>query len=65
MTPIEAYNHTVDTLVHFRNELGVNEIHLNETKWTIWGSIYFSMTVYTTIGLVSFLIITTLIVFNI
>ncbi|KAI6227083.1 hypothetical protein M3Y95_00689200 [Aphelenchoides besseyi] len=50
MQPIEAYNHTVDTLTDFRNELGVQEVHLNETKWTFVGSIYFALTVYTTIG---------------
>jgi len=50
MTPIQAYNHTVATLVNYRKELGVKEVNLNETKWTIWGAIYYSMTIYTTIG---------------
>ncbi|CAD5234593.1 unnamed protein product [Bursaphelenchus xylophilus] len=50
MNPIQAYNHTIDTLVTYRNKLGVGEVHLNETKWNIWGSIYYAMTIYTTIG---------------
>jgi ABC-type microcin C transport system permease subunit YejE len=47
MTPIQAYNHTISTLITYRDSLGVSR--LNETKWNIWGAIYFSMTVYTTI----------------
>uniref|UniRef100_A0A183BLS9 Ion_trans_2 domain-containing protein n=1 Tax=Globodera pallida TaxID=36090 RepID=A0A183BLS9_GLOPA len=50
MTPLQAYNHTVSTLNHYRERLGVPEVFMNQTQWTIWGSIYFSMTVYTTIG---------------
>ncbi|CAD5229143.1 unnamed protein product [Bursaphelenchus okinawaensis] len=50
MNPIQAYNHTIDTLVTYRNKLGVGEVHLNDTKWNIWGSIYYAMTIYTTIG---------------
>uniref|UniRef100_A0A914IG20 Potassium channel domain-containing protein n=1 Tax=Globodera rostochiensis TaxID=31243 RepID=A0A914IG20_GLORO len=50
MTPLQAYNHTVSTLNHYRERLGVPEVLMNQTQWTIWGSIYFSMTVYTTIG---------------
>jgi hypothetical protein len=46
----KAYNHTVATLVQYRERLGVPEVDLDKTKWTIWGSIYFAMTVYTTIG---------------
>ncbi|KAL3072642.1 hypothetical protein niasHS_017616 [Heterodera schachtii] len=50
MTPLQAYNHTVTTLNNYRERLGISEVFMNQTKWTIWGSIYFSMTVYTTIG---------------
>lgn len=49
MTRLQAYNHTISTLNNYRRELGVSEVFANQTKWTIWGSIYFSMTVYTTI----------------
>lgn len=49
MTPLQAYNHTVSTLVRYRDSLGVNEVNMNATKWNIWGAIYYSMTIYTTI----------------
>uniref|UniRef100_A0AC34FSV1 Potassium channel domain-containing protein n=1 Tax=Panagrolaimus sp. ES5 TaxID=591445 RepID=A0AC34FSV1_9BILA len=50
MTPLQAYNHTVRTLDEYRENLGVKNPSLNNTQWTFWGSIYYSMTVYTTIG---------------
>lgn len=49
MTPLQAYNHTATTLLRYSNQLGVQEVNMNNTKWNIWGAIYFSMTVYTTI----------------
>ncbi|KAH7722243.1 TWK-18 protein [Aphelenchoides avenae] len=50
MSPIQAYNHTIATLVRYRDQLGVGPVNLNDTKWNMWGAIYFSFTVYTTIG---------------
>jgi RNase P/RNase MRP subunit p29 len=50
MTPLQAYNHTVKTLDEYRENLGVKNPSLNNTQWTFWGSVYYSMTVYTTIG---------------
>lgn len=50
MTPLQAYNHTIGTLVRYRDMLGITEASMNRTKWNIWGSIYYSMTIYTTIG---------------
>jgi hypothetical protein len=37
MTPLQAYNHTVATLIQYREKLGVSEVNVNQTKWTIWG----------------------------
>lgn len=50
MSPIQAYNHTIETLINYRNKLGVNEVNLNETRWNFYGALYYSMTIYTTIG---------------
>uniref|UniRef100_A0A914CQC7 Potassium channel domain-containing protein n=1 Tax=Acrobeloides nanus TaxID=290746 RepID=A0A914CQC7_9BILA len=45
-----AKNYTEHILIEYRDALGVGEVNLNDTKWDIWGSIYYSMCIYTTIG---------------
>uniref|UniRef100_A0A914ZNI9 Potassium channel domain-containing protein n=1 Tax=Parascaris univalens TaxID=6257 RepID=A0A914ZNI9_PARUN len=50
MKPINAYNHTVSTLESYRKKLGVADIDEIERKWTMWGAIFYALTVYTTIG---------------
>lgn len=50
MKPINAYNHTVNTLEIYRRKLGVSDIDEVERKWTMWGAIFYALTVYTTIG---------------
>lgn len=49
MTVIQVYNHTLNTLKRYRENLGVADVDTNATKWNIWGAIYYSMTIYTTI----------------
>ncbi|KAI6243841.1 Ion channel [Aphelenchoides fujianensis] len=51
MSPIEAYNHTVQTLKDYRDGLGVHEVQLNQTKWSFVGiDLLLAHRVYTTIG---------------
>lgn len=48
--PSRIYNRTIRALKIFSQQLGVTELNINNTKWTLLGSIYYSVTVYTTIG---------------
>lgn len=48
MKPLHAYNHTRNNLLNYTKALGVDEIH--EPHWTFFGSTFYCIAVYTTIG---------------
>uniref|UniRef100_A0A914XM01 Potassium channel domain-containing protein n=1 Tax=Plectus sambesii TaxID=2011161 RepID=A0A914XM01_9BILA len=50
LPPIETYNRTVDLLLEYQKHLGVDEVDVDHLQWDIWGSIFFTVTVYTTVG---------------
>ncbi|VDM92594.1 unnamed protein product, partial [Litomosoides sigmodontis] len=43
-----AYNQTIKLLEKLAKRLGLN--YVEDAKWTFWGSIFYSFTIYTTIG---------------
>ncbi len=54
MNSLQAYNHTVKTLDRYREQLGVAAVNTSNARWDIWGSIFYTLCVYTTIGKVFF-----------
>ncbi|CAJ0578894.1 unnamed protein product, partial [Mesorhabditis spiculigera] len=50
MTPRVAYDHTLTSLENYTRDLGVKEVEVTNHKWTFVGALFYSMTVYTTIG---------------
>lgn len=48
---VRSYSETVTILKEYQDKLGVEAPSLENAKWQIWGSIFYSLTVYTTIGL--------------
>lgn len=50
MDPIPAKAYVEYSLLRYRESLGYKEISINNTKWDIWGSVYYSLCIYTTIG---------------
>lgn len=47
---LRAYNQTIKVLEKLAKKLGLNYRTVEDAKWTFWGSIFYSFTVYTTIG---------------
>ncbi|VDK89073.1 unnamed protein product, partial [Onchocerca ochengi] len=50
LSAMRTYNQTIKILTRLTKKLGIKHPTLNDTKWTFWGSIFYSLTVYTTIG---------------
>uniref|UniRef100_A0A914BX50 Potassium channel domain-containing protein n=1 Tax=Acrobeloides nanus TaxID=290746 RepID=A0A914BX50_9BILA len=51
MEPIPAKAYVEFNLLSYRESLGFKEVNVNNTKWDIWGAIYYSLCIYTTIAL--------------
>ncbi|VDO39408.1 unnamed protein product [Onchocerca flexuosa] len=50
LSAMRSYNQTIKLLKRLTKKLGMKYPTVNDTKWTFWGSTFYSLTVYTTIG---------------
>ncbi|CAG9534310.1 unnamed protein product [Cercopithifilaria johnstoni] len=60
LSAMRAYNQTMKVLIKLTKKLGIKYLTINDAKWTFWGSIFYSFTVYTTIGYGNIYPVTTL-----